>query len=46
MTTLANRPNTALLVVDVQKGGAGADGRDGRDEGCRLPRHVVTSTAS
>ena len=29
MTTLANRPNTALLVIDVQKGVvAGAHQRD------------------
>ncbi|MEU7427916.1 cysteine hydrolase family protein [Streptomyces sp. NPDC040750] len=30
MTTLADRPNTALLIIDVQKGVvAGAPGRDG-----------------
>jgi len=41
MTTIENRPHTALLVVDVQKGGTGQDGRDGADAGRRLRRRLL-----
>jgi len=38
MTTLQNRPNTALLVVDVQNGVV--HGAPGRDTVCRQHRHA------
>ena len=39
MTTLSDRPNTALVVIDVQKGVvAGAHGRDDGRQQHRRPR--------